>query len=143
MIAIDTNLLVYAHRSATAEHKKAQIAIEKALSRSGRCGIALPCIAEFWSVVTGAAFSSRPSTAKEANGFVQSLVESGVEVWLPTPGFEVRLVKYAKEIKVSGVRIFDLQIAIIAWESGAREMWSHDRKFVSIPGLRVVNPLLE
>jgi predicted nucleic acid-binding protein len=143
MIAIDTNLLVYAHRSAVPEHRKAQMAIEKALSSPGRCGIALPCIAEFWSVVTGAGFWSRPSTAKEANEFLRSLSESGMEVWLPGPEFDARFLQYAKEIKVSGARIFDLQIALIAREAGAREIWSHDRKFISVAGLRVVNPLTE
>jgi uncharacterized protein len=141
MIAIDTNLLVYAHRSAAPQHKKAQTAIEMALSRPDRCGIALPCVAEFWSVVTNASFWARPSTAKEASGFLQSLVESGMEVWLPGPNFDARLIQYAKEMKISGARIFDLQIALIAREAGARELWSHDRKFVSIAGLQVVNPL--
>ena len=35
MIALDTNLLVYAHRSATPEHKNAGAAIERAAASSG------------------------------------------------------------------------------------------------------------
>lgn len=49
MIAIDTNLLGYAHREGFAEHRAARMAIEEAASRSAGCGIPLPCIAEFWT----------------------------------------------------------------------------------------------
>jgi hypothetical protein len=40
-----------------------------------------------------------------------------------------------------GPRIFDLQIALTAFEGGARELWTADSKFVSVPGLPVVFPL--
>jgi hypothetical protein len=42
---------------------------------------------------------------------------------------------------VGGSRVFDLQIALCAFEGGARELWSHDARFVTIPGLRLVQPL--
>ena len=38
-------------------------------------------------------------------------------------------------------RLFDLQIALTAVENGAREIWTHDRNFLSLPGLRVRDPL--
>ena len=46
----------------------------------------------------------------------------------------------ARRLHVRGVRIFDLQIALVAADAGATELWSHDRQFVSLPGLPVVNP---
>lgn len=52
MIAIDTNLLIDAHRSTTPEHRVAKAAIERALNATGECGIALPSIAEFFGIVT-------------------------------------------------------------------------------------------
>ena len=52
MIAVDTNLLVYAHRAGCDEHVRAKRAIEKAaVDPDGWC-IPLPCPFEFWSVVT-------------------------------------------------------------------------------------------
>jgi predicted nucleic acid-binding protein len=42
---------------------------------------------------------------------------------------------------IPGTPIFDLQIALTAVESGAREIWTHDRDFLTLPGLRVRNPL--
>lgn len=37
--------------------------------------------------------------------------------------------------------ILDLQIARTARDNGATEIWTHDRAFPAIPGLRVVDPL--
>jgi predicted nucleic acid-binding protein len=41
----------------------------------------------------------------------------------------------------SGKRIFDLQIAVIAYEHGVHEIWTHDRDFASIPSVKVFDPL--
>lgn len=61
MIAIDTNLLIYAHRSATPEHRAAGVAIESALNAPGGCGVTLPSVAEFFSIVTHPNTIGRPS----------------------------------------------------------------------------------
>ena len=47
------------------------------------------------------------------------------------------------ELKIVGRRIFDLQIALIAFENGATELWSHDKNFVGVPGLKVSDPLAD
>jgi toxin-antitoxin system PIN domain toxin len=139
MIALDTNLLVYGHRSATPEHRPARAAIERAAA-TGTWGFAAPVVAEFWSVVTHPAASGRPSTTEEAQRFLLALADAGAEVWSTGPGFGLRLAQFAADRGVSGTRVFDLQIALCAFEGGARELWSYDRRFVTIPGLRLVNP---
>jgi predicted nucleic acid-binding protein len=141
MIAIDTNLLIYAHRSATAEHRAARKAIEAALNTAGGCGITLPSIAEFYSVVTHPAASGRPSSARAAADFLASLRESGVEELAPGPAFAVKLVQMAADLGVVGARIFDLQIGLCALDGGATELWTHDGSFVKIPGLSVHDPI--
>jgi predicted nucleic acid-binding protein len=62
-------------------------------------------------------------------------------VWVPTPGFEARLVRYAVDLDVRGARMFDLQIALTALEHGETEIWSHDRGFLRMPGISVRDPL--
>lgn len=84
MIALDTNLLVYAHRSATPEHKRARAAIERAAASSG-WGIAAAVVAEFWSVVTHPAAGGRPSTAAEARGFLSASPTPARRCGLPAP----------------------------------------------------------
>jgi toxin-antitoxin system PIN domain toxin len=140
MIALDTNLLVYAHRSAVPEHRAAMNAIERAAS-SGTWGFAAPVVAEFWSVVTHPAATGRPSTPAEAQQFLSALSDAGADVWSPSKGFGLRLAQLAADLGVSGNRVFDLQIGLCAFEGGARELWSHDARFVTIPGLRLVTPL--
>jgi len=139
VIAIDTNLLVYAHRAGTPEHARARKAIDAA-SR-GAWGIAVPCVAEFYSVVTNPSCPPRPSTSAEAGDFIAGLVEGGAVLFAPGPGFGARLLRLAKAMKVAGARIFDLQIALMAFEGGAAELWSHDRRFQTVPGLPVRDPL--
>ena len=140
MIALDTNLLVYAHRSATPEHKAAQAAIERAAA-SEAWGFAAPVVAEFWAVVTHPASRGRPSTPDEARRFLVALEDAGARVWSPGTGFGIRLAQLADDLDVSGNRVFDLQIALCAFEGGARELWTHDTRFVTVPGLRLVRAL--
>lgn len=141
MIAIDTNLLVYAHRSAAKEHGAAKRAIERAIQGERGCGVAVACIAEFWAVVTHPS-SPRPSTPAEALDFVKSLVqEAGVEVWPQARELGIQLARAASDLEVRGSRVFDLQIALTALQNGATELWTHDRDFVSVPGLTVHDPL--
>ncbi len=142
MIAIDTNLLVYAHRSGVAEHAAARRAIERAAASAEGWGVALPCVAEFWSVVTHPAASVRPSRPREARAFLERLLTDGAgEVWSPQAGHERRLLALADELAVAGARIFDIAIGLVAFENGATEIWTHDAGFVSIPGLAVHDPL--
>ena len=47
----------------------------------------------------------------------------------------------ASNMKIAGTRVYDLQIALIALENGATELWSHDRAFAGLPGLLVRDPL--
>jgi predicted nucleic acid-binding protein len=47
----------------------------------------------------------------------------------------------AEELDVRGLRIFDLQIALAAFDNGATEIWTHDRNFVAVPGMLVRDPL--
>ena len=140
MIAIDTNLLVYAHRMGTAEHAKSRRAIEQA-ARTGGWGMALPCVSEFFSVVTHPTCAPRPSTPLQAMDYIDGLVEGGAAIWLPGPGFGTRLLQLASDLKIAGSRIFDLQIALMAFEGGATELWSHDQNFQSVPGLPARDPL--
>ena len=143
MIAIDTNLLVYAHRGRVPEHAAARAALERAFAQPQGWGIASPCISEFWCVVTHPSCSGRPSRPDEAIAFIESLVAEGNgEIWLPGRDFGTRLMQLGSRLDVVGPRIFDLQIGLIAFENGASELWTHDRNFVGLPGLRIVDPLV-
>lgn len=142
VIAIDTNLLVYAHRSAAPLHMPARRAIEAAARDPRGWGIALPGLAEFWSVVTHPAAPGRPSSGPTAAAFIESLVrDGGAAIWVAGARFWERLARAAVDLRVRGARIFDLQIALTALDNGAREIWTHDTAFVAPAGLKVIDPL--
>jgi len=140
VIAIDTNLLIYAHRSGMPEHTSAMRAIEAAsLNRRG-WGIAAPCIAEFWRVVTHPASLPRPSKPREAAAFLKALIDAEAKIFYPHEGFAETLAEEACAQQLAGGRIFDLQIAVIVRQSGGSQIWTHDSRFVTVNGLRVVDP---
>jgi len=142
VIAIDTNLLVYAHRSGCPEHKQARLAIERAATNPRGWGIALPSFAEFWMVVTHPSCVGGPTEPAKARNFLASLLETGEpKVFLPGKAFGERLIQTAADLGVTGIRIFDLQIGLLAVENGATELWTHDAGFVPISKLTVKDPL--
>lgn len=141
MIAIDTNLLVYAHRRAAPEHRAARRAIERARQSRLGWGIVEAGAVEFFAVVTHPAAEGRPSSAAEAAAFLDALAEADARFWAPTQAFATRLFRLAADLDVTGPRVFDLQIALTALDNGATEIWTHDTRFVRVPGLRVVHPL--
>jgi uncharacterized protein len=142
VIAIDTNLLVYAHRTRCAEHGAARRAIERAAASAGGWCVPLPCALEFWSVVTHPSCVGGPSTPAVALDFIDSLVATGGALILqPGANFLQRCLRIAAELSVSGPRVFDLQVGLLALEAGATELWTHDAGFVALPGLKVRDPL--
>ena len=141
MIAIDTNLLVYAHRAMLPEHAHAKQAIEAAAAHRTGWGISYPCIAEFWMVVTHHSTAGAASRPSQAAAFLAELFRAGAVVFYPGAGFAERFAGVAAKRGIQGARIFDLQIAEIAREGGATEIWTHDRAFVSVSGLKVRDPL--
>ena len=141
MIAVDTNLLVYAHRAGLPEQRAARLAIERASRQSEGWGIPLPCVTEFWSVVTHPACAGKPSTGKQAAAFLGALVDAGARLWQPGEAFAARLTQLATDLRIYGPRIFDLQVALTAFDGGASEIWTHDRHFATFPGIRVFDPL--
>ena len=142
MIAIDTNLLIYAHRAGVPEHRAARRALESAANDPRGWGISVPSVSEFWSIVTHPGAQGGPAKPGRAMAFLTSLIETaGLRIWMPRTGFAVRLLQLASDLQVTGVRIFDLQIGLTAFDNGAAEIWSHDAAFVRIPGLAVIDPL--
>ena len=142
MIAIDTNILIYAHRAGAALHSRARRAIGRAVDGDEGWGIPLPVMAEFWAQVTHPQYPDGPSPRDAAAQFLRNLVtQGGATVCRPGIGFGDRLLALAEDLGVSGHRVFDLQIALAASDAGAMRLWTHDAHFVKIPGMLIEDPL--
>lgn len=121
----------------------ARRAIERALNSPGGCGICWPSIAEFWSVVTHPSAIGGPASPIDAERYINELVDqASIQLWIPSRDMSRRVLSTAVQLAISGRRIFDLQIALIALENGADEVWTHDRNFVRLARLAVHDPLI-
>lgn len=140
MIALDTNLLLYAHDPGAPENLRAQAALTTAAG-TGKWGIALGSVTEFWSVATRAGTADMEGRRRAATVFLRRLSESGAAFWRPGLDFAERLVRMATENDTVGTAVFDLQIALTALDNGAEQLWTHDRRFPAVPGLQIVDPL--
>jgi predicted nucleic acid-binding protein len=78
VIAVDTNVLVYAHRRECREHTLARDAVSHLAEGQARWAIPWPCIYEFISVVTN------PRIWKDAAS-TPAQAWSQVEAWLGSP----------------------------------------------------------
>lgn len=141
MIALDTNLLVYAFDTAMVENHRARYAISEAAAEGRGWGVPLAAAVEFWNAATRPAGRGPAGSAAEVAAFLRGLRDAGAQLWVPLHGFGERLVEAAVADGVIGRRIFDWQIALTALENRATELWTHDRSFRAPAGLRVVDPL--
>jgi predicted nucleic acid-binding protein len=143
MIAIDTNLLIYAHRGGCPEHQKAKRAIEHASTAIEGWCIPFPCLLEFWSVVTHPASVGGASSPALALRFIDALIATGrAQILEPGANLAERCLQAAERLGVTGPRVFDLQIGLLCVEGGAKEIWTHDAGFIAMPGLKVRDPLM-
>lgn len=141
MIAVDTNVLVAAHRADSPFHQAA-IAALGSLGRR-RWAIPWPCLHEFLSIVTHPRIFAPPTPLEEAVDTVSS--------WLATPTLQVlsesgahweELSRVLLRSRVVGPRVHDARIAALCVQHGVEELWTADRDFSRFPGLRTTNPLV-
>ncbi len=144
MIAVDTNMLIYAHRGDMPQFEQAYAQIAR-LAESGRAwGIPVACVHEFLSVVTNhKIFADQKSSCEEALDQIQSWLESPTAHLLHTGAkhFEI-LADLVQRAQVSGGQMHDARIAAICIENGVTEFWSCDRDFGKFPQLKTRNPLV-
>lgn len=144
MIAIDTNLLVYAHREDAAWHENAYTCIkDKAESTVPWC-IPWPCIHEFLAIITHPRIYAPPTPLQKALDQVDAWMESPSLVLLgETEEHWPSLRTLLLNGRIAGPMVHDGRVAAICIQHGVREIWTVDRDFGRFKGIRAHNPLLE
>jgi len=143
MIAVDTNLLVYAHREDSPWHDVAYARI--AALAEGRAQWAIPwaCLHEFLAIVTHPRIYTPPTPLAAAVDQVEAWLESPTLVLLAeTDGYWPELRGYLEEGRINGPQVHDARIAALCLFHGVRELWTADRDFSRFAGLSVRNPLV-
>lgn len=142
MIAVDTNLLVYAHRSDSTWNEAAHRCIATLARGKASWGIPWACVHEFCAIVTHPKIFDPPSTMDQAIDQVDAWLESDSVVTLAEPDNYWALVReLLRTGKIVGPRVHDARIAAVCLAHGVTELWTADRDFGRFPQLRVRNPL--
>jgi toxin-antitoxin system PIN domain toxin len=142
VIAVDTNLLVYAHRRDSDWHAAAARCLREMASGRGAWAIPWPCLHEFVAVVTHPRIFAPPSTLEAALAQIAAWRESPTLVLLGEgSGYFSVLSSLHTKGRVAGPRVHDARIAALCLEHGVSELLSADRDFSRFPSLKTRNPL--
>ena len=143
MIAVDTNILVHAHRSDSSWHAPAKHRLSALAIAPAAWAIPWPCVHEFTNIVTHPKIYSPPSTIEQA---VDQL-----DAWLESPSLVMigESAKYWTTLRaellrscIVGPKVHDARIAAICLDHDIAELWTADRDFSRFPSLRTANPLV-
>jgi toxin-antitoxin system PIN domain toxin len=143
VIAIDTNLLIFAHRGNSPDHQAALAALQPLFEGANSWALPWPCLHEFVSITTHPGIYKPASTLPEALGFLESLLGSPqLHLLSESPGYFEKLRDISLAARLKGPRIHDARIAALCLHHGVRELWTADRDFSAFPQLKTRNPLV-
>jgi uncharacterized protein len=143
VIAVDTNILVHAHRSDSEWNDMAFDALRKLASGKSAWAIPWPCIYEFFSVVTHPKIFRPPSKTEAALLQIDAWLESPRLVLLGESTDHWLTVRdQLRTARVVGAATHDAKIAALCSAHGVKELWTADRDFGRFKDLKTKNPLL-
>ncbi len=140
MIAVDTNILIYAHRQDLPLHEESLKWLRHLSEGSQLWGIPVFCLGEFVRVTTHPRIFDPPSTLDEATGSLTGLLRSPV-LRILSPGsryFEI----FSGLLTTGDARgnlAFDAQIAAVCREHGVRRLLTADRDFMRFSFLALLS----
>ena len=144
MIALDTNILVYAHRRDSEWHGPAAACVRGLAEGMPSWAVPWPCIHEFLAIVTHDRIYSPPTTATKALEQINAWFDSPSVVLLAeTAGYREVLTRLIEKSKINGPRVHDARIAALCIHHGVRELLSADRDFSRFVDIKSRNPLLD
>ena len=143
MIAVDSNLLIYAHREDATSHDIAYARIAELAEGRAPWAIPWPCIHEFLAIVTHPRIYSPPTPLEKAIDQVEAWLESPTLILLSeSEDYWLLLRATLLSGRVSGPQVHDARVVTICQQHGVSELWSADRDFGRFSGLTVRNPLV-
>ncbi len=130
MIAVDTNILIYAHRLEFRQHAPALEALSSLAEGSELWAIPAVCLSEFLRVATHSAILKPPSTIDQASRSIEALLASpSLRLLMPGDRHATLLLQLVREHQITGNLVFDAQIVALCLEHGVREILTEDRDF--------------
>jgi toxin-antitoxin system PIN domain toxin len=141
LIALDTNILIYARREDLPEHEPAAALLVGLAEGPESWALPWPCVYEFLRVVTHPRVFDPPTEIESALHDLESLLESPSLVLLGEGPAHVRhLLRVVEQGRPRGNLAHDAHIAALCVEHGVSELLTRDRDFSRFPGLRARDP---
>jgi uncharacterized protein len=143
VIAVDTNVLVYAHREDSPWHDAAYVRIGELAEGRAPWAIPWPCLHEFIAIVTHPRIYAPPSPPATAVDQIDAWLESpSVTLLCESERYWPTLKALVQDGRVAGPLVHDARVAALCLLHGVRELWTADRDFGRFAGLAVRNPLV-
>ena len=143
MIAVDTNILVYAHRDDSPFHEPARSALESLANGPREWAVPWPCAHEFFAIVTHPRIYRTATPPATALAQLRALHALSNLVFIAEADDHLQhLEPLALGARVQGAAVHDARIAAICLAHGVVELWSADRDFARFPALKVHNPVV-
>ena len=143
MIAVDTNILVYAHREDSPFHQPAFARIAELAEGAASWAIPWPCLHEFLAIVTHPRIYAPPTPLARALDQVDAWLESPTLALIGESAVHWQSLRaLLANAQIAGAQVHDARVAAICRQHGVRELWSADRDFSRFAGLAIVNPLI-
>lgn len=140
MIAVDTNILVYAHRTAAPKHEQARQWLKSLAEGDVPWGLPAFVLGEFVRVTTHRSIFSPPSTIEQSVTALENLLVSpSVRLLNPGPDYHRHLLHLIRSAAATGNLAFDAQIAAVCREHGVDRLLTEDRDFTRFPGIRLID----
>jgi uncharacterized protein len=142
VIAVDTNILVYAHRRDSPFHEAAAARMREIAEGTSPWAIPWPCLHEFFSIATHPRIYDPPSTTGQACAQIDAWLGSPSLVLIGEGGTHwATLRTLVTDGKVAGPLVHDARIAALCLAHGVSELRSLNRDFSRFPALKTRNPL--
>lgn len=142
MLAIDTNILVYAHRADSTWHTKSKDFLETILQGDEKIGIPYHCVVEFYGIVTNPRIFKNPTSSVDAVRQCQNLLAAPAISLLTESGESFStLAGVLSKSRVIGAAVHDARVAAVCIENGVKKIYTLDRDFSRFAPLKSENPL--
>ena len=143
MIAVDTNLLVYAHRRESRAYETAYKVLRELSEGERVWAIPWPCCYEFLSVVTNRRIWRESATPPErAWGQLEAWTSSPSNQLIgETDDFLSVLNGFVQRPRVRGAVVHDARVAAICIAHGVEMLLTRDRDFSLFPELPTRDPI--
>jgi hypothetical protein len=137
VIAVDSNILVYAHRPDSEFHPQAVAVLRSLAEDSATWALPWPCLHEFYGVVTNPRLFTRPTPPAIALDQIAAWAESpSLRLLAESPNHLRTLSLLLSSSGVAGQAVHDAKIAAICLDHEVRALLTMDRDFSRFPALK-------